>query len=194
MSASHSSSSTATPPSQDSEPNKEIMRDLSRFQRLLLVTDGTVTAILEQYLDEKIGVVKLYQKIESRLDGIDADHRGLLTEDDLPVLARQVVLRGQTTETNWLYAASTILFDRMSPEFRTDLLASREPIGRLWEKHQVETFKRILDYERRPAGALAQHFGIDPRDPVISRTYRVSSGGRLVMIISESFPSGFFLD
>ena len=45
-------------------PNKQMLTGLSRFQRLLLVTDGTVTDMLEQYLEEKIKVQKLYEKIE----------------------------------------------------------------------------------------------------------------------------------
>jgi len=188
------SSRGESPASQDLGPDKEIMRGLGRFERLLLVTDGTVTEILEQYLEEKIRLIKLDQKIARDLADIDTAHGRFLAAGDLPVLARQILLQGETSGRNWLHAESTILLNHLGEDFRTDLLASREPIGRLWDKHRVETFKRILDYRRRRADALAGYFGIRPEDPVLSRTYSVTSGRKLIMIICESFLAGSFLD
>ncbi len=173
-------------------PNKEILKYLSRFQRLLLVTDGTVTEMLEQHLEEKIKVLKLYEKIEDHVGQVIPNHRSFLDHNNVPVLKREVLLQGQSTLNNWVYAESTILLNHLNQGFRTDLLASREPIGRLWEKYRIETFKSILDFAQRQAGALAEHFGIRPQDHIISRTYSVYSGGKLIMLISETFPVSFF--
>jgi chorismate-pyruvate lyase len=181
--------------SQRRMPVKQILTGLSRFQRMFLVADGTVTEMLEQYLAEKIKVLKLYEKIESDTQKISPRHRDFLEQADVgPVLEREVLLQGQHTLNNWVHAESTILLNHLEQGFRTDLLASREPIGRLWEKYQVETFKSILDFEKRPTGDLAEHFGISPAEALISRTYNVYSGGKLIMIITEAFPARFFQD
>ena len=181
--------------SQRRMPVKQILTGLSRFQRMLLVADGTVTEMLEQYLAEKIKVLKIYEKIESDTKQINSRHRAFMQQGDAgPVLEREVLLQGQHTLQPWIHAESTIVLNHLAQGFRTDLLASREPIGRLWEKYQVETFKTLLDFEKRPAGTLAKHFGISPTDSLISRTYDVYSGGKLIMIITETFPALFFQD
>lgn len=174
-------------------PDKQMPVGLSRFQRLLLVTDGTVTEMLEQYLEEKIKVKKLYEKIEPDFQQVFAHHQPWLDQGVEPVMQREILLQGQSSLNNWVHAESTVLLNHLNQGFRTDLLGSREPIGCLWEKYQVETFKSILDFEQRAAGAeLADHFRITPQDQVISRTYSVYSGGKLIMIITETFPNLFF--
>lgn len=173
-------------------PDTRLLTDLSRFQRILMVTDGTVTELLEQYLAEKIKVLKLYEKIEDKIEHVTPSHSDYVDTDNLPVLKRDVLLQGQSTRRNWVYAESTILLNHLNKGFRTDLLNSREPIGRLWEKYRYETYKVILDFDKRKAGSLASHFKISPKHEVISRTYNVYSGGKAIMIITEVFPDTFF--
>lgn len=173
-------------------PNKETLVGLSCFQRMLLVTDGTVTELLEQYLSEKIKVVKLYEKVENDINQVSNGHEAFTCHRDSPILQRKVLLQGQSTSSNCIYAESTIFLNHLVKEFRLDLLASREPIGRLWEKYQLETYKIILDFGKKEAGALATHFAIQPEEMVISRTYSVYSGGKIIMLITESFPDTLF--
>lgn len=175
-------------------PDKQMLTGLSRFQRFLLVTDGTVTEMLEQYLEEKIKVRKLYEKIEHDFQRVFPHHQAYLGHSNVPVMQREVLLQGQSSLTNWVHAESTIVLSHLIQDFRTDLLDSREPIGCLWEKYQIETFKSILDFEQCAVGPLAEHFRVSPQAPVISRTYNVHSGGKLIMIITETFPAGFFQD
>ncbi len=174
-------------------PNKEILIGLSCFQRILMVTDGTVTELLEQYLEEKIKVVKLYEKIKGNIGQVNNGHNAFITNhSDAPVLQREVLLQGQSTLNNCIYAESTVFLDNILKNFRLDLLASREPIGRLWEKYQIETYKTILDFGKKEAGDLAVHFSIRREDIIISRTYSVYSGSKMIMLITESFPDNFF--
>lgn len=173
-------------------PDTRLLTNLSRFQRILMVTDGTVTELLEQYLAEKIKVLKLYEKIEEKIEQITASHSDYVESNDLPVLKRDILLQGQSTKNNWIYAESTILLNHLNKGFRTDLLNSREPIGRLWEKYRYETYKVILSFDKRKVGTLAGHFNISPESDVISRTYSVYSGGKIIMIITEVFPDTFF--
>jgi chorismate-pyruvate lyase len=180
--------------SQRSRPNKNLLTGLSRFQRILMVTDGTVTELLEQYLAEKILVSKLFEKVETQFDQMIPSHKQYLAESDLPVLKRAILLEGQNTKQNWIYAESSILLDNLNEGFRSDLLASREPIGRLWEKYRYETFKTILDFEKRPAEELAGYFDLSTDSTMISRTYSVYSGQKPIMIITEIFPGTLFQD
>lgn len=175
-------------------PEKDLLTGLSCFQRILMVTDGTVTELLEQYLSEKIKVSKLSEKIETNFEEFIPSHKDYLAPSSVPVLSRSILLEGQSTRQNWIYAESSILLDNLNLGFRSDLLASREPIGRLWEKYKYETFKTILDFEKLEAGELGKHFGIPSTSSLISRTYKVSSNNKPIMVITEIFPESFFKD
>lgn len=76
-------------------PEAALLAELSCFQRLLLVTDGTVTEMLEQYLQESIQVHKLAEKVETDVDQLPAGHELFVSAQDMPVLKRQVLLRGK---------------------------------------------------------------------------------------------------
>lgn len=192
MTAVNQLSTNQTASDESISPDRSFLNDLNRFQRILMVTDGTVTELLEQYAAETIKVRKLFEKVETSFDELITHHQQYLDPSSLPVLKRAILLQGQTTKTNWLYAESSILLDNLHPGFRADLLASREPIGRLWEKYRYETFKTILNYQKRPAGELAVYFELPEDSTMIARTYRVYSGNKPIMIITEMFPDSLF--
>lgn len=173
---------------------EDAVAESSLFQRILLLTDGTVTKVLEQYAEEPMSVFKLYENVENRINKLPEQHRSILNTGHMPVLHREILLQGRSTSKNWVYAESSLLLGRLSSGFRNDLLNLREPIGKLWAKHRVETFKTILETGREAAGELAGHFNIGPDDQLLTRTYSVHSGGKLTMLITEKFPDSFFLD
>jgi len=166
------------------EPSK-----LSPFQQILLIADGTLTNILEVFLNEPIRVVKLSEEIVS------------ITEDILPleikvgteVMERQILLQGKTSLRNWLYADSIIVLERVGEIFREKLIKSHIPIGKLWVEHKTETFKEIVTYTQEPAFELSNYFDIQKEDKLLSRTYRVFSNCHPVMMITEKFPESYFV-
>lgn len=161
---------------------------LTRFQRILLGTDGTVTHILEAFADEPIEVVKLDQ----RLDGpTDAD-AALDVPRDARVLRRQVVLRTRRSKAVLLYAEAVIAPDRLPLELLSGLLDTDKPIGRLLAEHRLETFREVLVVDREPAGLCAVHFDGDADAELIFRTYRILSRGAPIMLITEKFPADSF--
>jgi chorismate-pyruvate lyase len=172
--------------------DRSLLDDLSRFQRILLITDGTVTELLEHYLEERIEIHKILECVEEDSTRIHARHGRFTQGYSGAILKREVLLRGQRTGKNWLYAQSTILLEHLDDAFREDLLRTKTPIGKLWKKHRSETFKAILELDRHPAQEVAQHFGIAPSAPLITRSYSVQSNRRPVMLISEHFPLDFF--
>ena len=129
--------------------NKQVLNGLSNFQQILLITDGTVTELLEYYLGESIKVKKLYERLESDIKCLSRSHIPYIDQNDFPVLERKVLLQGDSTLRNWLYAETSILIDRLPLEFRDDLMISNKPIGKLWSKYRFETYKNRLHYTKR---------------------------------------------
>jgi chorismate-pyruvate lyase len=162
---------------------------LSTFQRIILTTDGTLTDILEAYIFEQIRVVKLSETLSSASEDIEV----LELKKNTDIIDRKVLLQGKISRKNFIYAESIIIPERLDENFREELLKSRTPIGRLWLEYRMETFKEIIDSKKRMAGELASHFNIQPKDYLFSRTYRVFSGRRPALMITEMFPESYFL-
>lgn len=160
----------------------------SRFQRILLGTDGTVTHILEAYADEPIEAVKLAQG----LDLPTPEDTALEVPEDATLLRRKVVLRGRQSGRNLLYAEAVVVASRVPIDMLDALLKTDQPIGRLLSERCMETFRQVLVIDREPAGSCAPHFGIEPAAELIFRTYRILARGKPMMLITEKFPANFF--
>lgn len=161
---------------------------LTRFQRVLLGTDGTVTHILEAYTDEPIEVLKLRHDLDVPGPGDEALEAGPGT----PVLRRHVVLRGRRSRQPLLYAEAVVVPGRLDPPVVDGLVGTDKPIGSLLAENRMETFREILAVDCEPAGACAGHLGVDPTADLIFRTYRIVFRGRPVMLITEKFPARSF--
>jgi len=161
---------------------------LSPVQRIILTTDGTLTDILEAYALEPIQVVKLsenpaYLVGESPL-GINAE---------TALRQRKILLQGERSGINWLYAESFIVTERLHKQFNHGLDTPSQPIGKLWNTYKMETFKETLHRFEEPAAALATHFDISPDDTLICRTYRVFSQRQPIMLITDKMPKSFYI-
>jgi chorismate-pyruvate lyase len=157
---------------------------LGAFDRVLLSSDGTLTHVLEAHALESITLVALTQTLSRAHRSVPL----LRLRKSETLLNREVLLRGSRTGKHYLYASSQIAADRLCPEFLELLLAAKLPIGLLWKKLRIETYKEILHMGRRAAGKLAVHFGVDANHSLLFRKYRVFSSGRPSMIITEAFP------
>ena len=163
---------------------------LSILQRILLITDGTVTDVLEAYANEPIRVVKLDQSFDS----VD----GQTPELDLPplgrVLRRTVLLQGAISGQNFLFADSVVTLEGLDPEIVDGLVGSDRPIGRLLAQQRVETFREIVAVGFELAGPSAQYFDVEPTSRLVFRTYRIIVRQQPVMRITEKFPLSLFAD
>src|SRR5260221_11662350 len=77
------------------------------LQRILLVTDGTVTEILEAYTGESMRLVKLLEEVQTLGAPVPTLHAAAGEE----VLRREILLQGKMSLTNFLYADSIIAVD-----------------------------------------------------------------------------------
>jgi chorismate-pyruvate lyase len=159
---------------------------LAPLQRVLLITDGTLTEILEAYLLEPIELVKLSEKL---LKSSEVSAR-LDIEEGERVMERKINLRGAKSGVLHVYAESLILVDRLAPSFQAELLETDIPLGRLWRSYRLETYKQLVSVACQPARELGAHLGCAENAPVLGRVYDVFSAGRLVMRIAENFCAG----
>jgi chorismate-pyruvate lyase len=174
----------STLPPSGMEPDSGAGLDLAALtavQRALIATDGTLTDVLGAVYLEPIGLVRYPGDAPVRL----TDARLELASDEARVV-RRILLRGARSGTIYLYAESIVATDRLPTAFRREMDAD-VPIGRLFVTHRIETFKELLAFGRcqRPDVALLGW----PTAECLWRTYRVSSGGRPLMLISEYLPA-----
>jgi len=159
------------------------IRSLSLLQRVLLASDGTVTDIVETAFLEPIRLVNLSQ--EPSL----AKAPDLEIDGDESVMRREVLLQGAESGRNYVYAESFIAMERLPAALREGLLRADTPIGRLWAAQKMETRKELIRIWQEPADSgPAHHFGDAALQGLLARAYRVFSGGRPIMVISEYFP------
>jgi len=163
---------------------------LSSFQRILLTTDGTVTDILEAHVWEAIQIVKLYQECMET----DASVPYLDVGPRAPVLIRKVILRGKSSHSNYIYAESIVVLDRLDDRIRHGLTETQKPVGQLMLEARLETFREILSCCYEPAEEIGEHFDVAPAAKLISRTYRVFTDRQPFMLITEKFPETAFRD
>jgi chorismate-pyruvate lyase len=168
---------------------KENGHRLGILQRALLVTDGTVTNLLEVYVDEPVRVVKLDQHFEA-IPSDQVDRRPV----GGTVLLRTVLLQGVHSRRNVLYAHSILTVDRLDPGIVDGLVHTDRPVGRLLAEYRVETFREIVAFGFEPAGTCAEYFDVETNDTLVFRTYRVVVDKQPAMQITEKFPLTLFRD
>jgi chorismate-pyruvate lyase len=160
------------------------LTSIGLLQRVLLVTDGTLTDILQVAFRESIGVRKLATEVGKPcvLDPLE------LKPDDVR-MKRDILLYGQNTGNNYLYAESLLAIDRLPNGLRKELVESNKPIGRLWAEYRVETRKEILHISQcSPCELLPYFSSTSASGLLLRRSYRLLMGGRPVVIITEYFP------
>jgi chorismate-pyruvate lyase len=159
---------------------------LGLLQRILLVTDGTLTDALEAAFLEPIGL----RKIELNILTAPAPVEELDLPAGAPLLQRKILLYGENTGRSYVYAESQLALDRLPPRFREELMHSDTPMGRLWSEHKMETWKELLTVAQYPMDKLAPYLGTTSAH-CLMRRYRLISGGRPLMIIEEHFPARY---
>lgn len=149
---------------------------LSPLRKVLLLTDGSVTTLLEVISGEPVEVRTIAQEIVPA-DGVRADRLACAPGD--PVNRRVVNLVGARTGRVFVHALSFTPLDRLVPGARDDLLAADIPIGRILLRHRIETRRELSGVAIVRAGpALGRTFGVAPDAPVLCRRYTIIHGDR----------------
>lgn len=163
------------------------LQALPAFLRALLVTDGTVTKILEAYFWEPVEVQTLQQEFvtaERPIPWIRVD-----AEDG--VLIRRARLSGVDSGRVYASAFSVIRTQLIPETFRQRLIDREIGIGVLIRDSGMESYREVLEVGVEPADGSAKDMATESSD-LIFRTYRIIIDGRPVILITESFPHDLY--
>ena len=142
-------------------------------------TDGTVTAFLEQLVDEKIVACAHHH------DMIEADKGNRLqVEEGEPLLRRDATLQGAKSGCSYVYAESVIVVGRLPTEFSNLLETGNDPIGRVLDEMGIAVIRQGVG---QPDGAPRPNTDVKIDDCLFARSYRLDSDQTPVMIITEWF-------
>jgi chorismate-pyruvate lyase len=160
------------------------LRTLSAFQRALLVIDGTVTKFIEAYTMEPVET----ELLEQRNETLSADHAVLEATAGTEVIARRVRLQGRYSRTVHAWASSLIVPSRLQPREQEKLRIPGESIGRILLGSRMEQYRELIWYGREHSADAPEPLRGRSPGGYLSRAYRISSGGRPLMVINERFP------
>lgn len=167
------------------EVEKRHSKEFSNTQKILLTTDGSITAILD-VLYGKITLTTLDQHFEDA----DADHAKLVnvTEGD-EINYREVIMH--KGDQPLIYAISHIPLQRCSREVCADLIRADIPIGRILKNYHIESRREINDiYIEKPNDTLKEIFKTD--EDMLARDYVIINNDEILMWIKEVFPESYF--
>jgi chorismate-pyruvate lyase len=149
----------------------------------LLFTDGTVTRTLEVKTLSRVSVTVISQA-DSTASGEVASH--LEVSEKAETVRRCVEIGRAGASTPSIWAESHILPSRLPSGFIGILGGAREGIGESLQQVELESWRDMLWFglDAPPEWSFTM-----PRTPapVITRLYRVITGGQPALLISESF-------
>ena len=166
---------------------QEISLDqLTPFQRALLVTDGTVTQLIEAYILAPLEVIQLSQQKQV----LSAKNLWLSAHQGITVVARKVIIqdKGVKSPTFYTYAESLIVPNRLPKVIQKGLEVGEEGLGKLLRRSGLETRRDLLWYGLEYTSNLLDTLKHMEGKPFLSRTYRVISQEEPIMLINERFP------
>jgi chorismate-pyruvate lyase len=152
------------------------------LEQLLAGSGGTVTATLEVLVGEPVDATVLGQCAVAS-DGAGA----LAVPEGHPLLCRAATLHGRHSGQPYVEAVTLLVPGRLPAGFRDRLGSGGQPIGRLLEAEGIEVTRVALADVDPLARAVWPEAAPPPETVRLARTYRVDTGGRPVMVISEWF-------
>lgn len=161
---------------------------LTPFQRALIVTDGTVTRLIEAYTLAPVEVVLLHQAEQT----LCTEHIWLKLPSGAPVIARQVALQtpsiGNETPKTQAYATSLIVPQHLPKGILDGLESDPAGLGGILQNSGLETRRELLWCCCETARDLPEAIAHLEGEPLLSRTYRVFANKKPIMLITEKFP------
>jgi len=156
---------------------------MNAIHRILMSTDGSITAIIEAVTQKKVEVETLEQKVI----GADKELAELLEVNEGDEVNYRVVYLKADGEI-YAKAISFTPLKRLENSFKEDLMRADIPIGKIMKKHNIEARREIRWSRVEDADSkLAEELGITDKR-VISRNYNIIHRGKVLINITEFFP------
>lgn len=159
--------------------------ELSSAQKILLTTDGSVTAIL----DVLKGHVDI-QTLKQEFVPANKEMAKILDIDVGETVNYRIVII-KTPNEPLIYAISLVPLKRLDDEFKEDLIKADIPIGRIMKKHNIESRREIKSiFIEEINRELEDIFKTD--SPILSRTYNIIHHDEILIWLKEMFPYSLF--
>lgn len=163
---------------------------LSKLQKLILLTDGSITTLLEIITGKPVTVKTLTQGITKA----DYEVSELLEiEEGDNINYRVVILKNVESETPLIYAESYTPISRLQRQFKHDLMKADVPIGKIMRERKIESRREIEKIETLFNDELSEMFDVPHHVPMLSRTYNIINNDMVLIRITETFPLTSFL-
>ncbi|MCZ3364394.1 MULTISPECIES: chorismate lyase [Methanobacterium] len=168
---------------------KEVENDignLSSAQKILLATDGSVTTILD-VLKGHINVETLVQEFREA-DDAQAQDLGINKGDTINY---RTVVMSHKPEEPLIHAISLTPVDKLTNNFKEDLLKADIPIGRILRKYNIESRREVTHIgSEEPDEELRSIFHTD--STMLTRVYNIIYKDEILIQIKETFPYSLF--
>ena len=160
-------------------------KNFSNTQKILLTTDGSITAIL----DVLYGKITL-STLEQHFDNADGEISKLIQVDEgAQINYREVIMHKD--DENLIYALSYIPLERLTDEICCDLVRADIPIGRILKNYQIESRREVNKiYIEKPNERLKDLF--NTKEDMLAREYVIIHKNNVLMWIKEVFPVSKF--
>jgi beta-ribofuranosylaminobenzene 5'-phosphate synthase len=156
----------------------------------MLLTDGSMTLLLEIYTGDPVAVETLTQEMIQATEEIAAK---LGVDVGSSVNYREVVLKNGLSGEVLLYARSLTPISRLTDEFRDDLLRADIPIGRIMKLHGLEFRRELVKIEKEDVSArLIGIFGLKEGEYILKRVYNIIHDEKILISIMEAFPGTYY--
>ncbi|MDO5823651.1 chorismate lyase [Methanobrevibacter sp.] len=167
------------------QAEEEYGETFSNTQKILLTTDGSITAILD-VLYGKITLTTLDQHFETA----DKSHAKLVNvSEGEQINYREVIMHKDGRPL--IYAISHIPLSRCDENICADLVRADIPIGRILKNYNIESRREINNiFIEKPNETLKELFKTD--EDMLARDYVIINNDEILMWIKEVFPISYF--
>jgi chorismate-pyruvate lyase len=166
---------------------KDYGQEFSNTQKILLTTDGSITAIL----DVLYGKISLFT-LDQHFGIADESHAKLVNVNAGDEINFREVLMHKGTQP-LIYAISHVPLGRCSDEICSDLLRADIPIGRILKNYKIESRREVNNIFVEKANAkLKELFKTD--EDFLARDYVIIHDDEILMWIKEMFPVSYFTE
>lgn len=159
--------------------------NFSNTQKILLTTDGSITAIL----DVLYGKITL-KTLDQHFEDADENHARLVNVGEgEEINFREVIMHRNGKPL--IYAISHIPLKRCSKEVCADLIRADIPIGRILKNYHIESRREVNNiFIEKPNETLKKIFKTD--EDMLARDYVIIHHDEILMWIKEVFPISYF--
>ena len=166
---------------------KNYGKTFSNTQKILLTTDGSITAILD-VLNGKIDLKTLEQHFEKSTPQI-AELIDIGCGEEINY--REVLMHKNNKPL--IYAISYIPLKRLHKNFKSDLIRADIPIGRILRKYNMESRREIKTIQVEKSNEKLEEIYKTDND-FLTRTYTIIHDEEILIWIKEFFPITYFVE